>query len=161
MNDVDRVAEINNVTLRKRLVAGASILLKLWRQGIRCGGGWSMNCSCHERVDFCAAKEKWIGLLKELHGDLPYNVRGTDAVGAIMGRSLLTGAEPFFIVEAMTPKMIQASGLTVLVETPGARKPLKMGGSPENWNVFYELAQMDPDSVPIFLDTYITVQEKF
>jgi hypothetical protein len=64
------------------------------------------------------------------------------------------------VIEAMTLSMVKASGLVVLVEVLGARKPIKMGGPLENWNLLNELGEMDPDGVPGFLEAVVLMQEK-
>ena len=143
--DLDRIEELRRGGIKERLAKGAGILADLWRRGIRCGSGWRKDCICPLKNEFCGAKSKWVGLLAEHHAGIPYG---------------LTGAEDFFVIEAMTPQMIKASGLVVLVEVPGARKPIKLGGRPESWDIFPELGVMDPDNVPAFLETVILMQEK-
>jgi hypothetical protein len=142
---LDRIEELRRGGIKDRLARGAGILADLWRQGIRCGNGWKKDCVCPAKNEFCAAKNKWVGLLVDHHAAVPYG---------------LTGAEDFFVIEAMTPTMIKASGLVVLVEVPGARKPLKLGGDVQTWDIFPELEVMDPDNVPGFLETVVRLQEK-
>jgi hypothetical protein len=142
------VEAVQKGVLATRLGTGAGHLVKFWREGIRCGSGWQATCNCGPgETPFCRAKIKWVGLLVELHaGKYPYD---------------LTGSEPFFIVEAMTVQMVKASGLIVLVEVPGARKPIKFGGLMGGWNLLPELAAMDADDVPGVLEAVVLVQEKF
>lgn len=141
---LDRIEELRRGGIKDRLAKGAGILAGLWRTGIRCGNGWKKDCVCPAKNEFCAAKNKWVGLLADHHAGIPYD---------------LSGQEPFFVIEAMTPQLIKASGLVVLVEVPGARKPVKLGGNVESWNIFPELGVMDPDSIPAFLETVILMQE--
>lgn len=143
---LDRIAEIQKAAIPGRLVVGAGHLGRFWKEGTRCQSGWKSTCACGAaQTSFCRAKLRWVSLLQELHGGNPYG---------------LTGTEEFFVIEAMTLSMVKASGLTVLVEVPGARKPIKVGGEPESWNIFPELGAMDPDSVPAFLETVTLIQEK-
>jgi hypothetical protein len=141
------VEAVQKGVLATRLGTGAGHLAKFWREGVRCGSGWQATCACGPgETPFCRAKAKWVGLLVELHdGKYPYD---------------LTGSEPFFMVEAMTLQMVKASGLTVLVEVPGARKPIKFGGPVETWNLLPELAAMDMDDWPGVLEAVVLAQEK-
>lgn len=141
---LDRIAELQRNALVPRLQKGASILGQLWKSGSRCASGWRLGCSCPEPREFCSAKIKWLGLLKELHGGHPYG---------------LTGEEQFYMIEAMTLSMVHASGLTVFVEV-GGPKPLKLGGHPNNWAILPELAEMDEDNRPAFLEAVTLTQGK-
>lgn len=142
---LDRIEQLRRGAFPNRLALGASHLGKSWRDGIRCKSGWQGICSCGpEQNVFCRTKLKWIEMLKEYRNGLPDG---------------LTGSEEYFLIEAMTPAMIEASGLTVLVEVPGAIKPIRIGGPVDSWNLFAELAAMDQDSVPAFLMTVTLIQE--
>jgi hypothetical protein len=142
---VDRIEEIRKSALPGRLKIGAGHLGRLWKEGLRCKSGWRSTCSCGlDQTVFCRTKLKWIDVLRELRGGYPYGLAGT---------------EEYFVIEAMTLSMVEASGLTVLVEVPGARKPVKLGGLPETWNLLPELAAMDEDSRPGFLEVVMLVQE--
>lgn len=142
---IDRIEEIRRIGLKGRLVKGAEILGDYWRAGTRCKSGWRATCSCDsEQTPFCRAKVKWIGVLRDFYKGYP---------------SGLTGTEEYFMIEAMTLSMVEASGLTVLVEVPGAIKPIKFGGLPETWDLLPELAAMDEDSRPAFLMTVTLLQE--
>jgi hypothetical protein len=142
---IDRVEEIRKGALPGRLTVGAGHLGRFWKAGIRCAAGWRGSCQCDPQTSFCKAKLKWIEILKELHGGLPYG---------------MTGAEEYFVIESMTLSMIEASGLTVIVEVPGARKTIKFGGKSEAWALLPELAAMDPDDVPGVLEAVVLMQEK-
>lgn len=144
-DDLDRIEELRRGGIKDRLAKGARIMIDLWRSGVRCGNGWKKDCVCPVKNEFCLSKNKWVGLLAEHHAGIPYG---------------LTGEEPFFIIEAMTPRLIQASGMVVLVEVPGARKPIKFGGKVESWDLLPELGVMDPDNVPALLETVVVMQEK-
>jgi hypothetical protein len=146
MTSMDRVEELRKAALPKRLAVGASHLGKFWKEGIRCKSGWREACSCGaEQTVFCRLKFKWIVMLKEYRNGYPDS---------------LTGEEEYFLIEAMTPSMIEASGLTVLVEVPGALGPIKLGGPAASWNLFWELASMDEDRRPGFLTATFLIQEK-
>jgi len=142
----DRVEAIKKAALPQRLSAGAIHLANFWRAGTRCKSGWRSTCACGlDQNSFCRVKLKWIGILTELHGGFPYD---------------LTGNEEYFVIEAMTLSTVKASGLTILVDVPGASRPVKLGGDRENWNLLPELAAMDEDSRPMFLETVLLMQEK-
>lgn len=143
---LDRIEQIKKGSLPQRLAAGAGHLGRMWKEGVRCKSSWKSTCSCGlDQNSFCRTKLKWVGLLVELYGIFPDG---------------LTGDEEYFVIEAMTLSMVKASGLVVLVEVLGARKPIKMGGALENWNLLNELGAMDPDDVPGFLEAVVLVQEK-
>lgn len=143
---LDRIEQVRKGALPQRLAAGASHLGRMWREGVRCKSAWRSTCACGlDQTSFCRTKLKWVGLLVELYGFFPDG---------------LTGEEEYFVIEAMTLSMVKASGLTVLVEVLGARKPIKMGGALENWNLLNELEEMDPDDVPGFLEAVVLMQEK-
>lgn len=110
--DNDRVRETQQRALSRRIGMGSAYLGTAWRNGHRCGGGWTGHCGCDAPTPFCQGKLRWVGLLLELHdGQWPYG---------------LTGDEPFAIIEAMTVDQFEASGLTALVEAPGASRPLRI-----------------------------------
>jgi len=143
---LDRIEQIKKGALPQRLAAGAAHLGRMWKEGTKCKSGWRSTCTCGlDQNSFCRTKLKWISILQEFHGNFPYG---------------LTGAEEYFVIEAMTLSSVKASGLVVLVDVPGARKPIKLGGDNENWNILNELAEMDEDSRPAFLETVVLMQEK-
>lgn len=143
---LDRIEQLKKGNLPARLGKGMEILAQLWRTGTRCKDGWRGSCSCAPApTQFCQAKAKWIRLLQEFHGGYPYG---------------LTGAEECFVIEAMSLSMVKISGIKILVEVPGARKPIKFGGDREEWDLLPELAAMDEDNRPAFLETVILMQEK-
>jgi len=142
---LDRIAELQKNALKPRLENGASKLGHFWRSGSRCASGWRSTCACPEPRDFCLVKLKWVALLREWHGGDPYG---------------LAGDEEFYVIEAMTLTMVQASGLTVLVDVPGAPRPLKLGGRPDAWAILPQLAEMDEDNRPGFLHAVTLTQEK-
>lgn len=143
---LDRIEQIKKGSGSQRLSTGAGHLGRMWKDGIRCKSGWRSTCACGlDQNSFCRTKLKWIGILQEFYGGFPYD---------------LTGVEEFFVIEAMTLSMVKASGLVLLVEVPGARKPIRVGGDLENWNFLPELGAMDPDSIPAFLEAVVLVQEK-
>lgn len=142
----DRVEQIRKGAIPQRLASGAGHLGRMWKEGTRCKSSWRATCACGlDQNSFCRTKLKWVGLLVEFYGIFPDG---------------LTGEEEYFVIEAMTLSMVKASGLVVLVEVPGARKPLKLGGDNEIWNILNELEAMDEDSRPGFLETVVLMQEK-
>lgn len=96
-----------------RLVKGAAILGRLWREGTRCRSEWSAPCPCAESNDFCTAKKLWLGLVRELNdGGYPAG---------------LSGNEGFLVLECMTEQMLTASGLTITKAIPGSRSTMRFG----------------------------------
>lgn len=118
MSHLDRIAEQKHKMLPTRLEKGAEVLGRLWKAQIRCGGGWGRSCPCGSaQTDFCTTKAKWLALLLEYHGgELPYGLTGQEE--NLIGILLLW--------EGLTGSMLDASGMTVLVDL-GGRKPVKFG----------------------------------
>lgn len=107
------IAEKQRSAIPLRLVNGAKILGDLWRLSGRCVSEWSGICPCPEPKEFCKAKLKWLGLVRDLHGGkYPYE---------------LSGNEGLLTLECMDAKMFEATGLTILLALPGARAPLRIG----------------------------------
>jgi len=128
MNPIDRIEEVRRSGLKSRLLRGSAILGKLWHEGVRCKAGWSMKCPCGDgETEFCGAKGKWIGILRDYHRDSwPYG---------------LTGSEPFFVVEAMTASMFDASGMTIRIETPEGAE-LRVGPKGTDWKTIFKLTEL-------------------
>jgi hypothetical protein len=96
-----------------RLIHGAEILGRLYREQVRCLGEWSAVCPCPVPNDFCLSKKKWLGLVRELHdGKYPHD---------------LAGHEGLLILECMDSRMFEASGLTIVLEIPPKRALLRIG----------------------------------
>lgn len=116
MGDVEsRVKEVQRSMIPGRLRRGAEVLGRLWRSGIRCLSEWSGVCPCATPTDFCVAKKKWLGLVRELHdGQYPYD---------------LSGCEELLVLECMDARQFEATGLTILLALPGVRAPLRIGHS--------------------------------
>ncbi len=109
----ETIAEKQRAMIPGRLVKGAEILGKLWRDGVRCRSEWTGICPCSDPNQFCLSKKKWLGLVLELHGGKYPND--------------LSGNEGFLVLECMDDKMFEVSGLTILKEVPGARSPIRVG----------------------------------
>lgn len=128
----DRVLQIQKRAVFKRLGTGSAYLGDAWRNGHRCGGGWTGSCPCGDvgMTPFCKGKVRWVALLLQLHnGHWPYE---------------LTGQEEFAIIEAMTITQFAASGLTARVEVPGAELPLRFGRKGTYWWTLLDLALTVP-----------------
>jgi hypothetical protein len=145
---LDRIAELKKASLPGRLSKGAEILGQFWRDKVRCKNGWRQTCSCgSETSRFCEVKAKWLGLLQEFHGGWPYD---------------LVGNEEYFVIEAMTVRQFEASGLTALVQVPGARKPLRIGPKGTQWRTLIDLACLpEGDDLASGLEAVMKLQEKF
>lgn len=141
------IAAKKKAVLPSRLLAGAKILGDLWRSGVKCQSGWSGICPCDEKTDFCDAKARWIGLLVELHGGLPYE---------------LSGNEGYLVLEAMTVKMFEATGLTIRIARPGDRVPLRIGPKGTDFQTVIDLAAIDDDAEQaVAHDAVVKLQEVF
>lgn len=140
----DRIREVQKSILPERLRRGAAVLGQLWEKGIRCVDAWREGCNCTQtigRTSFCEAKARWIGILRELHDGWPEG---------------LTGREPFAMIEAMTISQFEKTGLTVLVEVPGARRPIKFGRRGTTWRTLSDLAVADSS---VTVELVVNIQE--
>jgi hypothetical protein len=124
----DIIAAKQRSMLPFRLIKGAAVLGRLWRENLRCLEGWAGGCLCPAPTNFCIVKNRWLALLKELHGGLPYG---------------LDGSESYLILEAMTQRMFEATGLTMQVEVPGAKVPIRVGASGTTLKTISDLSELD------------------
>jgi hypothetical protein len=126
---LDRIEQIRRSTIPARLVRGAAVLGRLWRDGIRCVSEWSGICPCPAPSDFCLSKLKWLGLVREFNG----------------GKypSDLSGTEGFLVLDCMTEEMLTASGLTILKTVPGARVPIRVGRKGTCLQTILDLAALE------------------
>lgn len=104
--------------IQERLVKGAAVLGRLWREGNRCEMTWAQVCTCAAKSVFCTAKEQWVALFDQLMDERKLNP------GISEEREI--GAGIFGIVEAMTSAELSASGLTLTLEVDGIGK-VKVG----------------------------------
>lgn len=122
--------------LPSRLLKGASVLGKLWRENIRCPGGWSSKCDCpsESRSKFCVGKLQFVKLATEV------------------GRMITDG--PLGLVEAMTPEEREATGLTVTLEYPELGK-VKVGPKGDiPWKVYKDIEETTLRTVLSVLKTF-------
>lgn len=127
VHQMDRLEQLRRQGLKGRLRKGVAYVGTVWRAGHRCKDGWKGMCNCGtDATSFCRGKIRFMGLLLEYHGGWPYELSGT---------------EDFAIIEAMTVKEFEASGLTARVELPRVETPLRIGkkGGAE-WMVLFELS---------------------
>lgn len=103
------MAAVKDLPLAERLVRGASVMGRLWREGKKCERIWAFDCNCDEakKTDFCKAKAQWTKLYLE------------------GGREIDFGGD-FGIIEAMTSGELNASGLTLTLDVPEIGK-VKVG----------------------------------
>ena len=87
------------MTEKERLLKGAAKLGELWRGGVRCQGGWDLECPCDPKNTFCKAKALWFEL-------------------AVVDGRVFPDSKIAFI-EAMTTEEREATGLTVTIEAEG------------------------------------------
>jgi hypothetical protein len=115
--------------LRSRLLRGAKVLGELWRSGARCAAEWSAVCPCDPQGIFCKAKERWVKIYGELHGQEEVAWLRRDG-----GR--------FGLLLAMTVRQCEATGLTLLVEVPGGKEPIRVGAKGTSWETLLDLAAL-------------------
>ena len=109
--------------LPTRLLRGAEILGNLWRSGVRCSGGWGSACSCPQATDFCTTKDRWVALYVEYVG--------TKNQG------------PIDVLQAMSVRQFEATGLTVLVLVPGSEIPIRVGKNGTLWQTISDLGALE------------------
>jgi hypothetical protein len=155
MNALERVLEVQKQNLFPRLGKGAGILGELYREGQRCLSGWSRICPCPEPTGFCLAKKKWIGLVEEYYGGMPFG---------------LSGYEPFYVIEAMTVSQFRQSGLTATVEVPcgivkdtslGMRTTIRVGVHGTTWKTIVDLSDLQDDdaALAVGVDAVVKLQK--
>ena len=109
----ETIAARQKAMIPARLLKGAAVIGRLWREGVRCRGEFGPICLCEPKTDFCWVKEKWLALVREFYdGKYPYN---------------LSGNEGILVLECMDAKMFEASGLTIVLEVPPNRAILRIG----------------------------------
>lgn len=114
-----------------RLLKGASIIARLWREGKRCGDGWNSLCRCNPQNDFCAVKAKWVALDEEFrpHAEI------------LIGRPT-----PFKVIEEMTLRELAATGLTIEIEWNGNK--VKVGPKGTSWSTIKEIFDLPEEVRP-------------
>lgn len=142
------IAERKKAMIRPRLEKGAEILGRLWQDGTRCVSEWSGICPCPAPNDFCISKLKWLGLVRELHdGKYPHGLAGT---------------EGFLVLECMTDKMFEVSGLTILKEVPGARSLIRVGRNGTCLQTILDLQEIrekEPENYAAAVESVVRIQE--
>jgi len=125
----ETIAAKQRAMIPQRLVRGAEVLGRLWKDGVRCRSEWSGVCPCEPPNDFCLSKKKWLGLVREFNG----------------GKypSDLSGTEGFLVLDCMTMEMLTASGLTILKVVPGARVPIRVGRKGTCLQTILDLAALE------------------
>lgn len=120
----ERILSATRSMLPTRLLKGAGVLGRLRRAGEICSGGFRRTCppEC-QRSQFCAARERWIGLLNEYD---PARLGYADA-----GSTL-------WLVETMTTRELSETGWTASVEYP-ERGTLKFGPKGQPWSELVEI----------------------
>jgi hypothetical protein len=93
-----------------RLKKGAAILGRLWKDNVRCPEAWSvilegndpgkpLDCFCEEKTKFCKGKKQWLDLV------------GKEKRPVYQGE--------YGLIETLTGKEFEASGLTVKIDFEG------------------------------------------
>lgn len=128
--------------LPSRLLAGAKVLGRLHKENVRCSSmGWSVGCTCGTgETEFCDAKRRWMALWVDWSGlDAP--------------------AGPYAILEAMSKRQFEASGLTVTVELPGGAR-VKIGAGGASWDTIRDLAaiQGEPEALTEAVRAVLEIQ---
>lgn len=125
----ETIKERQRAMLPSRLLRGAEVIGTLRRTGQFCTGGWSPGCSCSPKSDFCVAKERWIALYGEYAA-----WKGVDTAWM-----LSPATNRFALIEAMTVRQFEATGLTALVEVPFCEKPIRVGPKGTIWGTIVDL----------------------
>lgn len=133
-----------------RLIKGAEILGRLWREKVRCLGEWGPVCPCAAPTDFCVAKRRWLGLVREMHdGKYPHGLSGT---------------EGFLVLECMSTAAFEASGLTIVKALPGSRELIRVGRGgtcPQTILDLEELYTNDPAGYAAGIEAVVKIQRVF
>jgi hypothetical protein len=126
----DTIKEKQRAMLPTRLLRGAGVLGDLWRSGLRCAGGWSPDCPLEAgENDFCVAKKRWIALYLE----------HAEHVKLDTAWILFPASNRFAVIEAMSVRQFEATGLTALVEVPFSTKPVRVGKKGTDWRTVVDL----------------------
>jgi hypothetical protein len=151
----ETIAARKRAMIVPRLIKGSEVLGRLWREGTRCRSEWSGICPCEAPSDFCIAKQKWLGLVRDLCGGPPYALPWN-------APHVLSGSEGYLVFELMSRKMIEATGLTIRIARPGDRVPLRIGPKGTDFQTVIDLAEIDDDAVQaVAVDAVIKLQEVF
>ncbi len=141
---IERIAEIRRAGLAARLMKGAVAIGKIRRLGVFCSGGWSRECPCSPRSDFCDAKALWLELAEELHAGPPWG---------------LSGDEPYYLAEAMTGAQWLATGLTMRILDPSRRREILVGAGGTDWATVKALsAAYGTQDYPELLESVAAIQ---
>lgn len=144
----ETIAARQKAAIPQRLVKGAAILGRLWREGVRCRSEWSGLCPCAAPTDFCLAKRKWLELVRELHdGKYPHD---------------LSGNEGFLVLECMDGAAFEASGLTIVKEVPGSRALIRIGREGTSRQTLLDLQEIyekDPAHYAEAVEAVVRIQE--
>ena len=110
--------------------------------------GMVEDLSSPEPTGFCLAKKKWIGLVEEYYGGMPFG---------------LSGYEPFYVIEAMTVSQFRQSGLTATVEVPYStvRTTIRVGSQGTTWKTLVDLADLQDDdaALAVGVDAVVKLQK--
>ncbi len=127
MSVMERIRLARRAGLASRLMKGAAAIGEIRRLGLFCSGGWSAQCPCSPRSDFCEAKERWLGIVEELHDGPPWG---------------LTGMEEFYLAEAMTLEQWNATRLTLRILPPTGKDEIRIGPRGTDWGTIRTLAEL-------------------
>jgi len=118
--------------LPDRLLCGAGVLGRLYRDGERCASwGWGAACTCPGKTEFCKAKVKWVGLAKQT------------------GREIGNGQ--FDVVLAMTTQELEQLKVVLLVELKDGRR-VRVGANEELKPVnLPDLLNVPSEAVPLIV----------
>lgn len=144
----DKIRAKEKAMIPQRLVRGAEVLGELWRGGIRCGGEWGPICVCQNPNDFCTAKKRFLGLVKEFNdGKYPHD---------------LSGNEGLLVLECMDAKMFEASGLTVVLEVPPNRAIMRVGRKGTCWQTILDIVSIPAgEARDAAIEAVVKIQQVF
>lgn len=142
---LERIERARRAGLSSRLMRGAKAIGEIRRLGLSCSGGWSRECPCSPRSDFCDAKALWIHLVEDLHGEPPWG---------------LSGDEPFYLAQAMTVEQWNATKLNIRIMPPTGSDSILVGPRGTDWGTIRTLTELyGTQDYPEALASVIKIQK--
>lgn len=124
---MERIEKARRAGLSSRLMKGATAIGEIRRLGLFCSGGWSAQCPCSPRSEFCEAKERWLGIVEELHDGPPWG---------------LSGNEAFYLPMAMTSEQWNATKLNIRIMPPTGHDTILVGPRGTDWETIRTLSKL-------------------
>lgn len=147
MGKQNRILELKDIGLYKRLLDGARVLGTLHEGGQVCvTGNWSLSCACHPESNFCKAKKRWLTLYEEWGSN---HLQDLDPLS------------PHYLIEAMTTNMLEKLNITLTVQLPTGQS-IKVGPDGTSWRTMEDLSVIqDLKEMERAAETVIKIQNVF